>query len=92
MWVDLQGAELKALTGASRVLPKVKLIHAEVSFRPVYIGQPLFWEVNRFMRTHGFRRHKLMGLSPLKRIICLQRVVASPVWFCAAVYVNRRVG
>src|SRR5579872_2770327 len=49
LWVDVEGAELKVFQGANRVLESVKLIHVEVSFRPMQVGKPLFWEVSHYL-------------------------------------------
>ena len=57
--LDVQGAELRALEGASKVLESAKLVHLEVSFVPIYRDCPLFSEVDAFMTKRGFRRHAL---------------------------------
>jgi hypothetical protein len=58
--LDIQGAELKALRGASRILDEeVKLIYAEVSFHPLYEGGTTFGEVDGFLREHGFVLYNL---------------------------------
>ncbi len=57
--LDVQGAELEVLQGAERLLPTVRLIEAEVSFNPMYLGQPLFGDIDAFLRSHGFRLWRL---------------------------------
>lgn len=57
--VDVQGAELEVLEGGSRTLDTVKLVELEVEFNPQYIGQPLFGEIDTYMRGRGFA---LLGL------------------------------
>lgn len=54
VWLDVQGAELKALKGMEDLLTAVKLIHTEVSFKPVYIGQPLFKDIDAFLKKKHF--------------------------------------
>ena len=54
VWIDIQGAELMAFQGMGDLLSTVKVIHAEVEFAPMYIGQPLFNDINRFLRLYGF--------------------------------------
>lgn len=54
LWMDIQGAEVSALLGAGELLGSVKVIHTEVEFLDVYAGQPLFWDVWRFLRRRGF--------------------------------------
>jgi FkbM family methyltransferase len=55
--MDIQGGELQALKGATQLLSerRIRLVYAEVSFFPLYEGQPLFWEIGKFLSEHGFR-------------------------------------
>lgn len=53
--LDLQGYELQALKGSTGVLTKVKLILVEVEFSQIYKDQPLFAEVDIFLRENGFK-------------------------------------
>lgn len=52
--LDTQGSELDILRGAQQALATVWMIDIEVEFNPLYQGQPLFWEVDAFLRSHGF--------------------------------------
>ncbi|NLH41408.1 MAG: FkbM family methyltransferase [Planctomycetes bacterium] len=55
MKFDIQGAELKALRGAEKVLRgSTLLVYAEVWFNAVYEGSPLYGEIDAFLRTQGF--------------------------------------
>jgi FkbM family methyltransferase len=54
LWLDIQGAELKALRGAGDLLQTAKCIYLEVAFKPVYLGQPLYPEVAAFLAQAGF--------------------------------------
>jgi len=54
IWMDLQGAELKALKGLEGLNKKVKLIYTEVNYKQMYKGAPLFDEVNRYLRDNHF--------------------------------------
>ena len=56
--IDIQGGELMALSHARRRLADVLLIQTEVEFLPMYVGQPLFSEVERFLRGEGFMFHR----------------------------------
>jgi FkbM family methyltransferase len=58
--LDLQGAERLVLTGAEAVLHRVNVIHTEVFFEQLYAEAWLFWDLDGFLRRHGF---KLCGLS-----------------------------
>lgn len=74
--LDIQGAELMALTGAARVLRDTACIHCEVEFEAIYRGQPLFPEVAAFLRTHGFH---FVDFPTCSRYACVNgRGVASP--------------
>ena len=64
LWMDIQGAELMALRGLGERLRKVKLLHLEVEFQPIYEGQPLFSDVHAFLRERGFR---LLGFTSYSR-------------------------
>lgn len=52
--MDVQGAELKVLDGAGRLLSGIDLVWMEVSNKEFYKGQPLENEVYRYMRDRGF--------------------------------------
>jgi FkbM family methyltransferase len=57
--VDVQGAELSVLRGATGLLPRLALLELEVELNPQYVGQPLFGDVDAFVRPRGF---ELLGL------------------------------
>lgn len=61
--IDIQGAELMALQGAVNRLSTALLIHCEVEFVPIYKGQPLFSEVEIFMRSQGFMLHTFQEMN-----------------------------
>jgi len=53
--VDTQGSELFVLEGAKSILERsVFGVEVEVEFLPMYKNQPLFDDVNKFMRERGF--------------------------------------
>lgn len=52
--LDIQGFELDALKNSTETLAKTLVVHCEVSFTKIYKGQPLFSEVEIFMRDAGF--------------------------------------
>jgi FkbM family methyltransferase len=52
--LDIQGFELAALTGANSVLTRTAVVQCETEFIPVYLGQPLFSEVEIYLRARGF--------------------------------------
>ncbi|MEB3831391.1 FkbM family methyltransferase [Phormidium sp. CCY1219] len=57
---DVQGADLLVLEGSSRLLERsILAVKVEVEFAPLYVGQPLFAEVDTFLRKWGFSLFKL---------------------------------
>lgn len=52
--IDVQGGELDVLKGAQRTLEDVIVVHCEMEFAPVYRGQPLFAEIDIYLRSAGF--------------------------------------
>lgn len=54
MKLDIQGAELDVFQGAGALLDTTLCIETEVEFAELYLGQPLFCDVNRFLVDHGF--------------------------------------
>ncbi len=53
--IDTQGTELEILRGAERVLAeRTAAIVCEVEFAPIYEGQALFADVERWLRERGF--------------------------------------
>lgn len=52
--LDAQGAELDILMGGRDALASCCLVDTEVEFNPMYVGQPLFKDVDGFLRANGF--------------------------------------
>jgi len=52
--LDVQGYELEVLRGGPEMLKRVDYIFSEVSFRPLYEGQPLFDDVYDFLKPLDF--------------------------------------
>ena len=73
--LDVQGGELEVLMGANRTLEATLGIQAEVEFAPMYVGQPLFADIDAFVRGRGFQlfdlsryhvRRSNIGLGPTR--------------------------
>lgn len=62
--VDTQGSELMVLKGAEQALKSVMLAEVEVSFFQRYIDQPVFADIEAWMKAQGF---ELIELYRLKR-------------------------
>ncbi len=54
--LDIQGAELKALKGADKILPYIKAIYTEVSTKELYKNCVLLPELDEFLEKNGFKR------------------------------------
>jgi FkbM family methyltransferase len=65
--MDIQGAELLALQHAENRLREALVLHLEVEFLQLYIDQPLFSDVEQFLRHRGFVFHRFF--EPKSRVI-----------------------
>jgi FkbM family methyltransferase len=65
--MDVQGAELLALQHAQVRLREALVLHLEVLFLPLYVDQPLFSDVEQFLRHRGYVFHCFF--APTNRII-----------------------
>lgn len=53
--IDVQGAELQVLEGASALLARsILAVQSEVEFSHLYVNQPLFADVDTYLRKQGF--------------------------------------
>lgn len=59
--VDAQGAELRVLDGAKKVLEDTELIILEVSLFQLYVNGPQFYDVIQYMKVHGFVVYDIFG-------------------------------
>jgi FkbM family methyltransferase len=56
--LDIQGAELMALRHGVERLRAAVAVQTEVEFLPMYVDQPMFADVDQFIRQHGFMFHR----------------------------------
>lgn len=63
MKLDIQGAELNVLQNGVNVLSRALVVEAETLFVPLYRQQPLFGELQCFMRGQGFLFHRFMDVA-----------------------------
>lgn len=61
--IDVQGSELVVFQNALRTLADVLLIQTEVEFVEFYQGQPMFADVDIFLRSNGFQFHTFNGFG-----------------------------
>jgi len=54
LWIDIEGAELKALNGATKILNNIKYINIEVCEIPLYDGACTSLEINNFLSKLNF--------------------------------------
>ena len=80
LWIDVEGAEILVLAGGEIVLKGVTLIHIEVSFRPMQVGKPLWWEIDGYLRGQGFRLFKFVGVSRLKAFMVVHKLLPNLPW------------
>ena len=52
--IDTQGSELEIIKGANSILNSVRSLEVEVEFNPIYEGQPVFSDVDKYLRIQGF--------------------------------------
>ncbi|MEE2761185.1 MAG: FkbM family methyltransferase [Pseudomonadota bacterium] len=55
--IDVQGSELLIFENATKVLQTTTVVHVEVAFVEMYSNQPLFADIDIFMRGQGFQFH-----------------------------------
>src|SRR5262249_12855579 len=85
--IDVQGGELAVLRGATDLLDRTIVVHSEVEFAPVYRDQPLFSDVDLFLRERDFELIDLMtpgyaGYNDLPRPLASSRLMlADAVYF-----------
>ncbi len=80
--LDVQGAELDVLEGGTETLSDVVVLELEVEFNPLYEGQPLFADVDRFLRSHGFSLWRLANLVHYTSIETPPHPAIADVHFC----------
>lgn len=52
--IDAQGADLDILKGGSEILPHVKAIYVEVSFKKIYKNSSTFFDIYSYLNERGF--------------------------------------
>ena len=56
LWLDLQGHELTVLESTDPLILKtIRVLHIEISRKPLYEGAPSYVEVSNFMIKNGFK-------------------------------------
>jgi FkbM family methyltransferase len=65
--LDIQGAELEALSGGARALRTAQVVILELSFDNFYERSPLVSDAISFMRSHGFFLRDVADVKRLRR-------------------------
>ena len=65
--IDVQGSELAIFNNGKSRLGDAVAVHTEVSFIPLYLGQPVFGDIDLAMRELGFVPHMFAAIN--KRMI-----------------------
>jgi FkbM family methyltransferase len=55
--LDVQGFEDRVIAGGVETLGRTEVVLVETSFRPLYVGQPLFADIHELLHGHGFSYH-----------------------------------
>ncbi len=61
--IDVQGAELDVLQNGISALDSVLVLETEAEFIPLYKEQPLFCDIQAFLRERGFVLHKFIDVG-----------------------------
>ncbi len=63
--MDIQGGELRALEGASRMLKRaaISIIYTEILFAPLYRGQAFFYEIYDLLSSHRYSLFDLYNFA-----------------------------
>jgi FkbM family methyltransferase len=79
--IDVQGADLQVLQGATQLLDRsVLAVQIEVEFAPLYHNQPLFSDVDAYLRNQGFSLFDLVQAHRPRQISPIQGRVGQLLW------------
>jgi len=70
--IDVQGADLDVLKGAKTLIQNVLAIQIEVEFSPLYLDQPLFSDIDFYLRQHDFTLFNLLPSYRTRKISPIQ--------------------
>ena len=78
--LDVQGAELWVLEGATRTLRSTEVVLMEVNLLEIYYGVPLFHQAVAFMADRGFRVYDICSF--------IRRPLDNALWQADVIFVN----
>lgn len=79
--IDTQGSEFDILRGGLNILDACVGAEIEVEFSPIYKNQPLFPEIDVFMRSRGFTLWRLYGLTHYPRNVTKGRSRLETIYY-----------
>ena len=78
--IDIQGGELMVFRNGAERLAGACVVHTEVEFLPLYVGQPLFSDVDQFLRGLGYVLHRFHPLvSRVVRPLLVDNNIYAPM-------------
>ncbi len=60
MKLDVQGFEMNVLQGAQETLKRTSVVLLEAGNHDVYVGSPRYYEIDDYLRTHGFTLYDII--------------------------------
>ncbi len=69
--LDVQGSELDVLQGARTALDQALVVFTEVEFVDMYVNQPLFGDIQKYLHENSFMFHCFVGVAtrPFKPLV-----------------------
>jgi FkbM family methyltransferase len=86
--IDVQGAALGVLKGLGKSISDVLFVDVEVEFLEMYKGQPLFSDVDQYLRGQGFELVDMNKYYARRKILDLSHSSRGQVLFSDAYYVR----
>jgi FkbM family methyltransferase len=86
--IDVQGAELDVLKHGVQTLRSVVAIQTEVEFVPIYKFQPLFADVDSFLRGQGFQFFRFINAEGRSLKSAMTALPYTQVLWADAVYIR----
>ena len=87
--VDVQGGEMMVFEGAPQRLNSALIVDVEVEFIQLYKNQPLFAEIDFFLRSRGFMLHQIHPYSlTFKSSLATKDAASRQTSWADAIYVR----
>jgi FkbM family methyltransferase len=86
--LDTQGAELRIIKGGDKIMDRVLGFEIEVEFLEFYKKQPLFSDVDKYMKSSGFELYDLNRYWAKRRTMGPDHSNRGQIAFCDAIYLR----